>query len=166
MHLTRHLIWHPLHADTVFVANELDNSISLCHWDSAALVLTVTCSLPLLPLSCREQVLKAATLQSQTGTHFDTQCAAAAIVTSLDGRHVFVSVRGLESGPNCISRFAFLRSDTSSSLEFLGTCSSLGCCPRAMVCPVSSPPSALLRRLDEGRLRVDSDTRAGNAPCE
>lgn len=54
--LGRHLVWHPLHADTVFVANELDNSISLCHWDAAARLLTVTSSLPLLPLSCKEQV--------------------------------------------------------------------------------------------------------------
>jgi 6-phosphogluconolactonase len=53
---TRHLLFHPLRPDTVFVANELDNSISLCHWDAAALLLKVTCSLPLLPLSCKEQV--------------------------------------------------------------------------------------------------------------
>ncbi len=52
----RHLVWHPLHADIVFVANELDNSISMCSWDAAALRLTVTCSLPLLPLSCKQQV--------------------------------------------------------------------------------------------------------------
>jgi 6-phosphogluconolactonase (cycloisomerase 2 family) len=56
-HILRHLVWHPLHADVVFVANELDNSISLCHWDSSARLLAVTSSLPLLPLSCKEQVL-------------------------------------------------------------------------------------------------------------
>ena len=61
------------------------------------------------------------------------QCAAAAIVTSSDGRYVFVSVRGLQSGPNCISRFACVRSDSGSSLRFLGTCPSLGACPRGMV---------------------------------
>ncbi len=72
-------------------------------------------------------------LQTSPATHSVPQCAAAAIVASLDGRHVFVSVRGLESGPNCISRFAFLKGDGGSSLQFLGTRSSLGCCPRAMV---------------------------------
>jgi 6-phosphogluconolactonase len=112
----RHLVWHPLHIDTVFVANELDNSISLCHWDSASLALTVTSSLPLLPRSIKHP------------------CAAAAIVTSADGRFVYVSVRGLEMGPNCISRFSFERADSGGgSLHFLGLTSSLGSCPRGMV---------------------------------
>ena len=66
----------------------VDNSISVCNWDSAARVLTVTSSLPLLPLSCTQA------------------CAAAAIVTSRDGRHVFVSVRGTSCHDECCSRLA------------------------------------------------------------
>jgi hypothetical protein len=60
------MVWHPLLPDTVFVANELDNSISLCHWDSAAMLLTVACSQPLLPLSCKEQVLSTTPAASAT----------------------------------------------------------------------------------------------------
>ena len=138
----RHLVWHPQHSDTVFVANELDNSVSVCHWDAAERVLAVTSSLPLLPLSCKEQVPAAAAAAADarvTLHRLGMQCAAAAIVTSSDGRYVFVSVRGLQSGPNCISRFACVRSDSGSSLRFLGTCPSLGSCPRAMVCPATFP---------------------------
>ena len=46
----------------MFVANELDNSVSVCRWDAAQRLLAVTSSLPLLPLSCKQQVPAAALL--------------------------------------------------------------------------------------------------------
>jgi hypothetical protein len=60
----------------VFVANELDNSVSVCRWDAAQRLLAVTSSLPLLPLSCKQQV-PAAALLPPPASHSNTSACSA-----------------------------------------------------------------------------------------
>lgn len=103
----RHAAFHP-RAPFLFVVNEIESSVAVCGWNERNGVLA-----PLNMVSCLPD---GATLAN----------TASAIVTTRDGRHVYVSNRGHDS----IAHFAF--DEGSARLTSVAWVSANGECPRFM----------------------------------
>jgi 6-phosphogluconolactonase (cycloisomerase 2 family) len=84
----RHVVFHP-HLPFVFLANELDSTVTTCRWDDGA------------------GMLEPAHVVSTLPADFFGTSTAAEIVVSPDGDHVYVSNRG----QNGIAHFAFIAAE-------------------------------------------------------